>query len=140
MADGAPITRSLDPLHLALGARMVPFGGWDMPVGFPGGALAEHAACRGTSALFDVRYLGSSEFGGSEALGVLQTAFSNELRRIAPGRAQYAHLLDDAYGSVVDDIIVWWLYSSSGAGPDLPAVSPAGRAGPAGSGRTWAGR
>jgi len=115
---------------------MVPFGGWDMPASYPGGTLAEHAACRGTSAQFDVSHLGGVEFGGSEALGVLQGAFSNDLRRIALGRVQYTHLLGDADGSVVDDIIVWWLYPSSGADPDLPAVSPAGRAGPAGSGRT----
>ena len=50
---------------------MVPFGGWDMPVSYPGGTLAEQAACRGTSALFDVSHLGSLEFGGSEALSVL---------------------------------------------------------------------
>ena len=50
---------------------MVPFGGWDMPVSYPGGTLAEHAACGGTSALFDVSHLGSLEFGGSEALSVL---------------------------------------------------------------------
>ena len=109
MADGALLTSSLDPVHRALGARMVPFGGWDMPVSYPGGTLAEHAACRGTSALFDLSHLGSLELGGSEGLGVLQAAFSNVLRRIAPGRAQCTHLLDDADGSVVDDIIVWWL-------------------------------
>ena len=109
MADGALLTSSLDPVHRALGARMVPFGGWDMPVSYPGGTLAEHAACRGTSALFDLSHLGSLELGGSEGLGVLQAAFSNVLWRIAPGRAQYTHLLDDDDGSVVDDIIVWWL-------------------------------
>ena len=78
--------------------------------------------------MFDVRYLGSREFGWSEALGVLQTAFSNGLRRIAPGRAQYTHLLDAAGDSVVDDIIVWWLYSSSGAGPD-PSGGQSSRSG-----------
>ena len=65
MADGALLASSLDPVHRALGARMVQFGGWDMPVSYPGGTLAEHAACGGTSALFDVSHLGSFEFGGS---------------------------------------------------------------------------
>ncbi len=109
MADGALHASPLDGVHRDLGARMVAFGGWDMPVSYPAGTLAEHAACRGAAALFDVSHLGSVEFRGSDAHDVIQAAFSNDLRRIAPGRAQYTHLLDEADGSVVDDIIVWWL-------------------------------
>jgi len=80
-----------------------------MPVSYQAGTLAEHATCRGAAALFDVSHLGSLEFRGPQAHDVIQAAFSNDLGRIGPGRAQYTHLLDEADGSVVDDIIVWWL-------------------------------
>jgi len=88
---------------------MVPFGGWDMPVSYPAGTLAEHAACRGSAALFDVSHLGSLHLQGPAAHGLLQSALTNDLDRIAPGRAQYTHLLDPTDASVVDDIIVWWM-------------------------------
>ena len=80
-----------------------------MPVSYEAGTLAEHASCREAAALFDVSHLGSLDFRGPEAHDAIQAAFSNDLGRIAPGRAQYTHLLDEADGSVVDDIIVWWL-------------------------------
>lgn len=88
---------------------MVPFGGWEMPLSYRGGTLAEHMACRRDSAAFDVSHLGTVRVQGPEAKAVLQAAFTNDLDKIAPGRAQYTHLLDDADGSVLDDIIVWWV-------------------------------
>jgi aminomethyltransferase len=109
MPEGTLHTSPLDGVHRALGARMVGFGGWEMPVSYPAGTLAEHATCRSSAALFDVSHLGSLDFRGPYVHDVIQAAFSNDLRRIAPGRAQYTHLLDDSDGSVVDDIIVWWL-------------------------------
>lgn len=99
----------LDAVHRSAGARMVPFGGWEMPLNYPAGTIAEHLACRSGVALFDVSHLGSLEVSGEEAFELLQTAFTNDLRRIGPGRAQYTHLLAEADASVVDDIIVWWL-------------------------------
>ena len=99
----------LDGVHRAAGARMVPFGGWDMPVSYPTGTIAEHMACREGAALFDVSHLGSLELSGPGAFDQLQAALSNDLRRVRPGRAQYTHLLDEADAWVVDDIIVWWL-------------------------------
>ena len=79
-----------------------------MPLSYGDGTLAEHRACRTDSVMFDVSHLGSVRVEGDGAFDRLQSALSNDLRRVAPGRAQYTHLLDDD-GSVVDDIIVWWL-------------------------------
>jgi aminomethyltransferase len=88
---------------------MVGFGGWLMPLSYPGGTIAEHQACRTDSVVFDVSHLGTVRVDGAGAFDRLQSALSNDLRKVGPGRAQYTHLLDDADGSVVDDIIIWWL-------------------------------
>ena len=101
-------TSPLDAAHRALGARMVPFGGWDMPIQYAG-VIEEHRACREAAVVFDVSHLGSVRVEGSGAFDALQWAFTNDLRRIEPGRAQYTHLLDERDAHVVDDIIVWWL-------------------------------
>ncbi len=98
----------LDAVHRALGARMVPFGGWEMPIQYSG-VLEEHRACREGAVVFDVSHLGTLRITGPGALASLQWAFTNDLGRIAPGRAQYTHLLDPADAHVVDDIIVWWV-------------------------------
>ena len=102
-------TSPLDAAHRALGAKMVPFGGWDMPLAYPAGTLAEHRACRQGAVAFDVSHLGTVRITGAEALGRLQAALTNDLTKVGPGRAQYTHLLDEADASVVDDIIVWWV-------------------------------
>ncbi len=99
----------LDPVHRALGAKMAAFGGWEMPIAYPSGTLAEHAACRTSTAMFDVSHLGTVRLEGPGALGSLQTALTNDLTKIGPGRAQYTHLLDPSDASVLDDIIVWWV-------------------------------
>lgn len=98
----------LDAEHRALGARMVPFGGWEMPIQYSG-VLDEHRACREHAVVFDVSHLGSVLVTGPGAQAALQWAFTNDLGRIAPGRAQYTHLLDPDDASVVDDIIIWWV-------------------------------
>ncbi|MEQ8842593.1 MAG: glycine cleavage system aminomethyltransferase GcvT [Acidimicrobiales bacterium] len=99
----------LHDAHVALGAKMVPFGGWEMPLSYGEGTLAEHAACRSDAVVFDVSHLGTVRVSGEGALDALQWAFTNDLGRIEPGRAQYTHLLDPSDASVLDDIIVWWL-------------------------------
>ena len=105
----APLRRSpLDAAHRALGAKMVGFGGWDMPLSYPAGTLAEHRACREDAVAFDVSHLGTVRVTGDGALEHLNGVLTNDLGRIAPGKAQYTHLLDDADASVLDDIIVWW--------------------------------
>ncbi len=91
---------------------MVPFGGWDMPLSYPSGTLAEHRVCRTDAVVFDVSHLGTLRVTGADAFDRLQQTLTNDLGRIGPGRAQYTHLLDDD-GSVLDDIIVWWASEQS---------------------------
>jgi aminomethyltransferase len=102
-------TSPLDAVHRALGAKLVPFGGWDMPLSYPSGTLAEHRACRTDAVLFDVSHLGTVRVTGPDALAGLQAALTNDLTKVGPGRAQYTHLLDPDDASVLDDIIVWWV-------------------------------
>ncbi|MFI5044795.1 MAG: glycine cleavage system aminomethyltransferase GcvT [Acidimicrobiales bacterium] len=99
----------LDPVHRALGAKMVPFGGWDMPLSYPAGTLTEHRACRTDAVVFDVSHLGTVRVEGPDAFDLLQQALTNDLNKVEPGRAQYTHLLDSDDASVLDDIIVWWI-------------------------------
>ena len=98
----------LDAEHRRLGARMVPFGGWDMPLSYADGTITEHLACRQRAVAFDVSHLGTVRVSNEAALLDLQVALTNDLGKIAPGRAQYTHLCE-ADGSVQDDIIVWWI-------------------------------
>ena len=98
----------LDATHRGLGAKMVPFGGWEMPLSYPTGTLVEHRTCRNGAVAFDVSHLGTVRVEGAQAFDHLQRMLANDLRKIAPGKAQYTHLLDDD-GSVLDDIIVWWI-------------------------------
>lgn len=79
-----------------------------MPLSYPEGTLAEHMACRRSAVVFDVSHLGTVRAEGPAALASLQGAFTNDLEKIGPGRAQYTHLLGED-GSVLDDIIVWWV-------------------------------
>jgi len=106
--DDAPRTSPLDAAHRAAGARFAAFGGWDMPLQYTS-VLEEHRACRADAVVFDVSHLGTVEVAGPGALDALQWAFTNDLRRIGPGRAQYTHLLDAGDAHVVDDLIVWWV-------------------------------
>jgi len=102
-------TTALNAAHLALGAKLVEFGGWEMPISYPTGTIAEHLACRNSAVVFDVSHLGTVRVEGPAAFNSLQKVLSNDLRKIAPGRTQYTHLLDPVSGDVLDDIIVWWV-------------------------------
>jgi len=107
---GADVEHSpLDAVHRSLGAKMVPFGGWDMPLSYETGTIDEHLACRNDSVVFDVSHLGTVRVEGDDADERLQWALTNDLNKIAPGRAQYTHLLDEQDASVLDDIIIWWV-------------------------------
>ena len=103
----APRYSPLDAWHRSNGARMVAFGGWEMPLEYGHGTVAEHMSCRRDAAIFDVSHLGTVRLSGRGAKATLQRALTNDLGKIAPGRAQYTHLLGDD-GSVLDDLIVWW--------------------------------
>ena len=93
--------------HVALGARLVPFAGWEMPVQYEG-VIPEHRAVRTDAGVFDVSHMGELEVDGSHARELLQAALSNDLDRIGPGQAQYA-LLTNEQGGIVDDLIVYVL-------------------------------
>jgi aminomethyltransferase len=95
-------------LHVELGAKIVPFGGWAMPLQYGTGTVAEHLACRRDAVVFDVSHLGTVRCDGPDMLDALQRTLTNDLTKVAPGRAQYTHLLTEE-GFVVDDIIVWWV-------------------------------
>ena len=105
MSDRRPF---LYDLHVELGAKIVPFGGWEMPLQYQRGTVVEHLACRRDAVVFDVSHLGTVRCDGTEMFDALQNTLTNDLKKIAPGRAQYTHLLTDG-GFVVDDIIVWWV-------------------------------
>jgi aminomethyltransferase len=93
--------------HLALGAKMADFGGWLMPIEYPGaGVLAEHAAVRERVGLFDVSHLGKASVKGAGALEFLNTQFTNDLNRIKDSQAQYTLCCNDD-GGVIDDLIVY---------------------------------
>ncbi|MDQ1395637.1 MAG: aminomethyltransferase, partial [Acidimicrobiaceae bacterium] len=77
----------LDAAHRSLGAKMVPFGGWEMPLSYPSGTLAEHRACRSGAVAFDVSHLGTVRVEGPGAVDALQAALTNVLGKIGPGRA-----------------------------------------------------
>jgi aminomethyltransferase len=94
--------------HVALGAKIVPFGGWEMPLHYATGTVAEHLACRRDAVVFDVSHLGTVRCDGPGMFDALQATLTNDLRKVTPGRAQYTHLLNED-GFVVDDIIVWWV-------------------------------
>ena len=94
--------------HLAAGAKLSEFSGWELPLSYEAGTLAEHEACRKDAVAFDVSHLGTLLVRGGDAEAVLQWCFTNDLGCISPGRAQYTHLLDLDEAWVIDDIIVWW--------------------------------
>jgi aminomethyltransferase len=93
--------------HVALGARMVPFAGWDMPVQYEG-VIPEHKAVRADAGVFDVSHMGEIEVEGPTARDLLQSTLSNDVDRLEPGRAQYT-LLTTESGGIVDDLIVYRL-------------------------------
>jgi aminomethyltransferase len=97
----------LHDVHVALGARMVPFAGWEMPVQYEG-VSAEHRAVRADCGVFDVSHMGELEVEGPRAVQLLQAVLSNDLGKIAPGQAQYT-LLTNESGGIVDDLIVYVL-------------------------------
>ncbi len=80
-----------------------------MPLSYASGTIEEHLACRSGAVMFDVSHLGTVRVTGPDAFDQLQRAFTNDLGKIAPGKAQYTHLLDETDASVLDDIIVWWV-------------------------------
>ena len=100
-------TSPLNEKHVMLNAKMADFGGWLMPIEYPGGGvLAEHLAVRERVGIFDVSHLGKASVVGPGALEFLNSMFTNDLNRIEDGSAQYT-LLCTEQGGVIDDLIVY---------------------------------
>jgi aminomethyltransferase len=107
----APLKKTpLHARHRASGARMVPFGGWDMPVEYSG-ITAEHMAVRERAGVFDVSHMGEIEIAGKDALAAVQRISSNDASRLEVGQAQYS-ALTTLQGTFVDDLLVYRLAAS----------------------------
>jgi len=98
---------ALNPVHREMGARMVDFGGWDMPVEYPApaGLINEHLAVRAAVGVFDVSHMGDIHFAGRQALAAVQHITMNDVARLSVGQAQYSALLYPQ-GTFVDDVVV----------------------------------
>jgi aminomethyltransferase len=108
--DAALRHSPLHDRHTGLGAKMADFGGWEMPIEYPGGGVVrEHTAVREAVGLFDVSHLGKAVVRGPGAADLVNAALTNDLRRIGPGKAQYTLCCDDATGGVVDDLIAYYV-------------------------------
>jgi aminomethyltransferase len=108
MSDDAILKTPLHALHLELGARMVPFAGYDMPIQYPTGVLAEHLHTRKAAGLFDVSHMGQALIEGPDHRTVaafLETLCPADILNLPPGRQRYTQLLNEA-GGVVDDLMV----------------------------------
>src|SRR5688572_29079119 len=107
-SDAAPLKKTpLHASHLALGARMVPFAGWDMPVEYSG-ISAEHMAVRTAAGLFDVSHMGEVEVAGKGALDAVQHLTTNDASKLQVGQIQYSGLTTPE-GTFVDDLLVYRL-------------------------------
>jgi aminomethyltransferase len=107
--DGASLlTSPLHERHVALGAKFAEFGGWSMPLEYAGsGIVKEHTAVREAVGIFDVSHLGKAVVRGPGAARLVNATLSNDLDRIAPGKAQYTLCCDAATGGIVDDLIAY---------------------------------
>src|SRR6478735_1153634 len=101
-------TSPLHDRHVSLGAKFAEFGGWSMPLEYAGsGVIKEHTAVREAVGIFDVSHLGKGLVHGPGAAAHVNATLSNDLGRIAPGKAQYTLCCDDATGGIVDDLIAY---------------------------------
>ena len=98
----------LEGEHSALGAKLGPFGGWNMPIEYEG-ALAEHRSVRERVGLFDLTHLGKVEVDGPGALALLQGVVTNDVAAIEVGEAQYNLVLNEG-GGVIEDLIVYRMH------------------------------
>ena len=121
----AALRRSpLQERHVALGGKLAPFSGWQMPLEYAGGGVVkEHTAVRGAVGLFDVSHLGTLRVRGPDAVGFVNRCLSNDLGRIGEGQAQYTLACDAQTGGVVDDLIAYLV-----TGDDLVLVPNAANA------------
>ena len=108
MTEASNQKTPLHALHVELGARMAPFAGYDMPIHYPAGVLAEHLHTRKAAGLFDVSHMGQALIEGADHAAVaafLESLCPADLLGLAPGRQRYTQLLNED-GGIVDDLMV----------------------------------
>ena len=109
MSTPAPVselqTTPLHALHLELGARMVPFAGYSMPVQYPAGLMAEHLHCRASAALFDVSHMGQLRLTGDDTAAALESVLPIDVIGMADGQQRYGFLTND-HGGILDDLML----------------------------------
>ena len=104
-ASSDPLQQTpLHPLHLELGARMVPFAGYSMPVQYPAGLMAEHKHTRSAAGLFDISHMGQLRLSGPDAAAAFETLMPVDVIGLAPGKQRYGLLLNDE-GGILDDLM-----------------------------------
>jgi aminomethyltransferase len=105
-SDAAPalLTTPLNALHLELGARMVPFAGYSMPVQYPSGLMAEHHHTRSAAGLFDISHMGQLRLVGPDAAAAFETLMPVDVIDLPVGKQRYGLLLNDA-GGIIDDLM-----------------------------------
>jgi len=94
--------------HLKLGAKMVPFAGWEMPVSYPAGIIAEHLAVRSSVGIFDIGHMGIIDLSGNDTLAFIQYVATNDASLLAENECQYSILCNES-GGTIDDILVYRL-------------------------------
>jgi aminomethyltransferase len=107
-SPGVLLQSPLHDRHAALGAKFAEFGGWSMPLEYPTGVVKEHTAVRESVGVFDVSHLGKVMVTGPGAAAYINATLSNDLGKIAPGRAQYTLCCDAETGGIVDDLIAYY--------------------------------
>ena len=108
MADPTLLRSPLHDRHEALGAKFAEFGGWSMPLEYSTGVVKEHTAVRESVGIFDVSHLGKVMVTGPGAAAYVNATLSNDLGKIAPGKAQYTLCCDAETGGIVDDLIAYY--------------------------------
>ena len=117
------LTTALHAEHVAAGAKLVDFAGWDMPLHY-GSQLAEHREVRTGAGMFDVSHMGCVDISGPQATDWLQHLLANDVGRLDPDQALYSGMLNEA-GGVIDDLITY----RCGAGSARRRTGRAGRGG-----------
>ena len=103
---------ALYPRHVELGAQIVEFGGWEMPIQYPTGILKEHLATRREAGVFDVSHMGRFFIGGADAVPFLQHALTNNAAALEPAESQYT-IVADKEGGAIDDAYLYRFYENS---------------------------
>ena len=98
-------TTPLHDLHVELGAKMVDFAGWQMPLQYPAGIMNEHKQCREQAALFDVSHMGQLKLNGVNTASNLETLVPSDINTLPPGKARYTFFTNES-GGIMDDLII----------------------------------